>query len=113
MNDCNCSAGVEIGIDCTAMVWFKLPTGAELSDYTDIRLTGCQNDEIMFRKHIDSVRELEDGRYYFPITRNDTRKLDEHLNVELQIWWESGDSAGDTPVKSVPVRELLGGFDDA
>ena len=57
MIDCNCSAGVEIGVDCTVWVRFKLPTGAELSDYTDIRLTGTQCGEIMFRKHIDSVRK--------------------------------------------------------
>ena len=112
-NECSCNH-VEIGIDCTVRARFKLPNGAVKSDYSDIQLTGTQNGRVIFRKHIDEAVPLDDNTnmYYFPITRDDTRKLDRYYTLDLQIWWQSGDSAGSTKIRSVPVRELLGGCDD-
>lgn len=110
MENCNIYEN-EIGKYTTARVRIWLPSGAELSDYDDIVLTGAQGGEVAFQKHIDDI--VEDGTlYYFAVTLNDTQGLNEFAALDMQIWWQSGTSAGSTKVMHVPVRELVGGVPD-
>lgn len=116
MNICNCNCGAmgEIGYDCTARVIIKLPAGVTPEDYSDIKLIAAQAGTNIFTKHIDELILLSetDNKYYYQITREDTRRLDPCLELSLQIWWESGQSSNSTRKIKIYVRDLLPGGDE-
>lgn len=114
--NCNCNCGADradLGRGTTPPIYIDLPDGLVWTDIEAMWITVAQSGAEIITKELDDIETETVGEvteHFITLSQEETLKLDEHLNVEIQV--RARDNAGNafkSDVVSVGVGKIIKG----